>query len=184
MQDALEMRIAHADLVHVVDGVLDVVDAVAALADALRHQARPAVQVELAHEGRMRRVGEEREGHHRAAPRGAYRHQARLVYAARHLAVPQVPEHPAHAPRLDAEGHAPARAAAAQADDQPRPEFGAAIAGGKNAERAVVAVHAADAPFLVAEPGRPHQRAVAEDPEVAARELRHEILKLHLATPL
>jgi len=45
MQDALEVRIAHADLVHVVERVADVVDARSPDADALRHEARAALQV-------------------------------------------------------------------------------------------------------------------------------------------
>lgn len=59
MQDALEMRIAHADVVHVVERIADVVDARAADSDALRHQPRAAVQVELAHVGGVRGVGDE-----------------------------------------------------------------------------------------------------------------------------
>jgi hypothetical protein len=37
------MRVAHADLVHVVERVLDVVDARAARADSLRDQLRPSL---------------------------------------------------------------------------------------------------------------------------------------------
>ena len=65
MQDALEVRIAHADRVHVIERVADVVDARPADADALRHQPRAAVQVELAHVGRMRGIGDEGERAHR-----------------------------------------------------------------------------------------------------------------------
>jgi hypothetical protein len=89
MKDALEMRIAHADFVHVVERVADVVDTRTALADALRHQPGPAVQVELAHVRRMFRVGDEGERAHAPPVRQAGRHQARLVDAARHLPVPQ-----------------------------------------------------------------------------------------------
>jgi hypothetical protein len=49
MQHALKMRIADAHFVHVLKRVADIVDARAALADALRHEARAAMQVELAH---------------------------------------------------------------------------------------------------------------------------------------
>ena len=49
MEDALEVRIAHADFMHMVERVADVVDAGAADADALRHEARAAMQIELAH---------------------------------------------------------------------------------------------------------------------------------------
>ena len=61
MQDAFEVRIAHADLVHVVEGIADVVDARAAHADSLRDQARAPVQIELAHERRMGGIGDEGE---------------------------------------------------------------------------------------------------------------------------
>ena len=88
MKDALEMRIAHADFVHVVERVADVVDAGTAHADALRHQARAAVQVELAHVGWVRRVCDEGQRLHGLAL-DPDRDQARLVDAARHLPVPQ-----------------------------------------------------------------------------------------------
>ena len=88
MQDVLEVRIAHADLLHLVEGVADIVDAAPALPDALRHQPGTAVKVELAHVRRMRRVGEEGERPH--PPPGGQRgsHQARRVYAARHFPLP------------------------------------------------------------------------------------------------
>jgi hypothetical protein len=57
--------------------------------------------------------------------------------------------------------------------------MGAAVARGHDAQRAVVAVGAAEVLFLVAEAGGPDERAVAEDPQVAAGELGVEILKLH-----
>jgi hypothetical protein len=63
------MRIAHADFVHMVEGLADVVDARAARADSLRHQPRAAVQVQLRDISRMRRVGDEGERAH-AAPAG------------------------------------------------------------------------------------------------------------------
>jgi hypothetical protein len=63
------MRIAHADFVHMVEGLADVVDARAARADSLRHQPRAAVQVELRDISRMRRVGDEGERAH-ATPAG------------------------------------------------------------------------------------------------------------------
>ena len=88
MEDALEVRIAHADLVHVFERLADVVDARPARADALRDQARATVQVELAHIRWMLRVGEERQRVHRAPAGQAHRDQLRLVGATRHLAVP------------------------------------------------------------------------------------------------
>ena len=62
MQDAIEMRIAHSELVHVRERVSDIVDRSTALADSLRDEPGAAVQVELAHISGMRRICEKREG--------------------------------------------------------------------------------------------------------------------------
>jgi len=85
---ALEVRIAHADALHVRERVADVVDARTALADPLRDEAGAAVQVELAHEGRMGWVGQEGERAHGAAVAKPGGDEARLVDAAGHLAPP------------------------------------------------------------------------------------------------
>ena len=66
MEDALEVRVAHPDLVHVLERLADVVDARTARADSLRHQPRAAMQVELADVGRMRGIGDEGERAHGA----------------------------------------------------------------------------------------------------------------------
>lgn len=55
------MRIVHADIVHVVERIADVVDARSADSDALRHQARTAVQVELTNVRRVRGIRDESE---------------------------------------------------------------------------------------------------------------------------
>lgn len=55
------MRIAHADIVHVDERIANVVDARSADSDALRHQARSAVQVELTDVRRVRGVRDESE---------------------------------------------------------------------------------------------------------------------------
>jgi hypothetical protein len=107
MKDALEMWIAHADIVHVIKGVADVIDARTAHADALRHQACTAVQVELAHIGRVRGIGDEGEGAH-GLVLDLHRNQPRLVDAARHLPVPEPRQRAAQARRIDAVSHAPA----------------------------------------------------------------------------
>jgi hypothetical protein len=86
MQHALEMRIAHADGVHVLEGVADVLDARAACADALRHESRAPVEVELVHVGRMLGVGDERECADRRTGAELDRHHARLIHAPRHFA--------------------------------------------------------------------------------------------------
>lgn len=88
MQDALEVRIRDAYLVHVVERVADIVDARAALADSLRHKPGAAVQVELSYVGRVRGIGEEGEGSHGAAIAQRRGDELRLVDAARHLAAP------------------------------------------------------------------------------------------------
>jgi hypothetical protein len=184
MQDALEVRIAHADLLHVIEGVADVVDARTAGADPLRHKPRPAVQVELAHVGGMCGIGDEGE---RAdlPPRGEpHRDEARLVHAARHLAVPQPLERAAQPRRVDAVGHAPAGAAAAKAHHQARLALRAAVARREDAERAVIAVRAAERLVLVVEARRPHQRAVAEHPEIAFGQSRLELAELHVRARL
>jgi hypothetical protein len=66
--------IAHAHLVHVLERVADIVDARAALADALRHESRAAMQVELAHVGRVIGIGDECERAHLAAVGQGHRH--------------------------------------------------------------------------------------------------------------
>lgn len=67
MEDALQVRIAHSDLVHVVERLADVVDARTARADALRYETRAAVQVELADIGGMAGIGDEGERAHGAS---------------------------------------------------------------------------------------------------------------------
>jgi hypothetical protein len=66
VEDALEVRIAHPDVVHMVERLADVVDARAARADSLRHQPRAAVQVELADIGGVAGIGDEGERAHGA----------------------------------------------------------------------------------------------------------------------
>src|SRR5688572_20486743 len=127
----------------------------------------------------MRRVGEEGEGANLAAGAQSHAQQAWRINAARHFARPQSRESVAHPVRVDAKRHAPARAAAAQPHDEARLALRAAIARGEDAQRPVVAVDPAGSLRLVAEAGRPHQRAVAEDPEVAFGQLREEGLQRH-----
>jgi len=55
------VRIAHAHLVHVIEGVADVIDTRSALADALGDEARPTMQVELAHVSGVAGIGDEGE---------------------------------------------------------------------------------------------------------------------------
>src|SRR5574341_2278223 len=136
MKNALEVRVAHADLVHVLERVADVVHAWPAHADALRHEARASMQVELAHVGRMRRVGDERERIHRSARLKPYWNKPRLVDPPRHLAVPEPRKRAAQPRPVDAVGHAPARAAAAKAHHQAGLALRAAVARREDAKRA------------------------------------------------
>ena len=138
------MRVADAERTHVFERVADIVDRAATLADALRDQARPAVQVELAHIGGVRRIGEKRERPDLASGADLHLEQARRVNAPRHLALPQAPQRVAHASGVNPERHAQAGAAAAQAHYQPRPALGAAIARRQDAQRPVIAVDAAE----------------------------------------
>jgi hypothetical protein len=133
VEDALEVRIAHADLVHVLQRPADVVDARPACADALRDQARASVQIELAHVGRVRGVGDEGERAHHASTGQAHLDQTRRVDATVHLAFPEAGERAARALRIDAIGHPPARAALAEAHYQAGPGARAAVASGKDA---------------------------------------------------
>jgi hypothetical protein len=184
MQDALEVRVAHADLVHVIEGVADVIDAGAADADSLRHEPRPAVQVELAHVRRMRGIGDEGE---RAdvAPRGQpHRDEARLVHAARHLAVPKPGERAAQPRCVDAVRHAPAGAAAAKAHHQAWLVPRAAVARREDAQRAMITMRSAEGLVLIVEARRPHKRAIAEHPEIAFGQLRLELAEPHVRAKL
>jgi len=87
-QDAVEVRIAHAELVHVGERVAQVIDIAAALADALRDERRGARHVEVAGELPVPGVGDESEGADLAAAADAHAHEARLVDAVAHLAAP------------------------------------------------------------------------------------------------
>ena len=88
MEDALEVRIAHADLVHMVERLADVIDARPARADPLRHQPGAAVQVELANIGRMGGIGDEGEGAHGTPTTQPHWNESRRVDAPEHLAAP------------------------------------------------------------------------------------------------
>jgi len=184
VEDALEVRIAHADFVHVIERPADVVDTRPARADALRDQARAPVQIELTHVGRMLGIGNEGERAHHAAAGQAHRDQARRVHAAVHFALPQAGERTMRALRVDAVRHSPARAALAKAHHQPRLRARTAVTSGEDAKRAVVAVRAAESLARVAEARRPHERAVAEDPQVAFRQLRGEFGERHFGATI
>jgi hypothetical protein len=82
------MRVAHAELMHVVEGVADVIHARPTLPDALGHQARTPMQVELPDVRRVAGIGDEGERPDAPAPARADRDEARLVHAARHFPVP------------------------------------------------------------------------------------------------
>lgn len=181
MQDALEVRIAHPDLVHVLERVADVIDARPAAADALRHESGAPMQIELAHIGRMRRIGDEGERAHLLPAGKANRNEPRLVHPARHLAIPQPRERAAQARRMDAISNAPARAAPAKAHHEPRLAARAPVTRRQDAKSAVVAMGAAKRLLPVVEAGRPHERAVAEYPQVSVGQQRPELAEVHSA---
>jgi hypothetical protein len=87
-----------------------------------------AVQIELAHVRRVRGVGDEGERAHLAPRREPHRDEPRLVDAPRHFAIPEPRERTPQRARVDAVGHSPARAAAAQAHHEARLALGAAVA--------------------------------------------------------
>jgi len=113
VEDALQMRVADPELLHVLEGIPDVVDRGTALSDALRDEPRTPVEVELAHISGMHGVCEKRERANLASPRDLHLEEPGRVHATRHLALPQARQRAAHAVCVDAVGHAPARAAAA-----------------------------------------------------------------------
>lgn len=126
MKDSFEVRIAHARAVHVLEGVLDVVDAMPALTDALRYQPRAAVQIQLAHIGRVGRVGDEGQRPHPSLPQPGG-NEARFIYPAHHFAAPQPFQRLAHLGGSDAKRRSPARAAAAQPQHQTGPLLGTPV---------------------------------------------------------
>jgi hypothetical protein len=88
MQHALQVGVAHAHIVYVLEGIAQVIDAGTALADTLSHQPCAPVQVELAHIGRVLRIGDESERPDCLAAAQAHLHAPRLVHLAGHLTVP------------------------------------------------------------------------------------------------
>src|SRR5436305_6451100 len=102
MENALEMGIAHPDRMHMVKRVLDVIHASTPLSDALRHQARSAVEIELPDVGGMAGICEERERPDLALT-DPDAHRLRLIDPARHLAHPQARQRSAEPARLATE---------------------------------------------------------------------------------
>ena len=172
------MRIAHADVMHVIERVADVVDARPADADALGDEPRASMQVQLAHVGGMSGVGDERQGAHGFAP-DPDRDQPRLIHPSRHLAIPEPCECASQSSRVDAICHSPTRPAAAQAHHEARLLFRSPVARGKDAERAVITVRAPERFLAVIEAGRPHERAIAKHPKVAFGQLCAELSQVH-----
>jgi hypothetical protein len=173
------MRVAHPDVVHVVERLGDVIDARTARADSLRHQARAAVEIELADIRRMGGIGDEGERAHGAPAAQPHWNQPRGIDTAQHLAAPEAGERAARALRVEPIGHAPARPAAAKAHHEAGLAERATVSRRQDAQRPVVAMRATEGLARIAEAGRPHQRAVAEHPELAFRQLRAELLEIH-----
>src|SRR6516162_6586073 len=68
----------------------------------------------------------------------------------------------------DAIGPAAAGSAALEAEDEPRPGRAAPVMGGADAEGAVIALEQRRPRFDELEARPPHERAIGEDPEIAA----------------
>ena len=105
----------------------------------------------------------------------------RHVDVVQHFALPQRAQHAAHARRRHAKRHAPAGAAAAQAHHQAGLVAACRGSGATGCTGAVVAAHQPGLSARRAEARRPHERAVAEDPQIAARQGVEKLGDLHLA---
>ena len=79
----------------------------------------------------------------------------------------------------DPEGDAPACAAAVEPEHEPRPIRRTAMDVRIDAQRAVIAAHRRERPFLEVESRPPHQRAIAEHPQIATIS-RHVHALFHL----
>jgi hypothetical protein len=167
VQYALKVRIAYAKGVHMLDGIADIVDARAAHPNALHHHPCPSMQIELAHVGRVFGIGKKGERAHAAPARCAHRQKARFVHAPGHLAIPELRQRAANPARLDAKSHPPAGAALAKAEHEAWPSVRAAIARRQDAKRPVIAVELGDRLLFVSKSRRPHERAIAEYPQIA-----------------
>jgi hypothetical protein len=87
-QDAIQVRVAHAELVHVGQRIAQVIDVAAALADTLCDEHGGAVHIEIPGELSVPGVSDEGEGADLAAAADAHAHEARPVDAVAHLAAP------------------------------------------------------------------------------------------------
>jgi len=153
VQDALEVRIAYAYFVHVVERIADVVDTRAALPDALGDEPRPAVQIELANICRVRWIGDEGERSYPAAAGYADGDETWLVDPPGHLAMPEAGKAACDLVLRYPERHAPAGAALAKPHDQSGFAPRTAVASRKDAERPVIAVYPGEVLLPVAEAG-------------------------------
>src|SRR5262249_51457570 len=129
-----------------------------------------------------RRIGEKRERANMASARNLHLEEAGRVHAPRHFALPEPRQRAAHALGVDAVGDSPARAAAAQAHHQAGLALGAGGGRRQVARGRVVTVDQAVRFLAVRNPRRPHERAVAEHPEVAFRQTGHELVQGHRVT--
>src|SRR6185295_18314933 len=98
-----------------------------------------------------------------------------------HLAPVEIGKHARRARRGNAEGDPPARPARAQAHHEAGLFRRAAVARRINAECPVVAMHPAGGRLRMAKARRPHERAVAEDPQIAAGREPQELGERHAA---
>src|SRR6185312_11920067 len=107
---------------------------------------------------------------------GADLDPARAVGAHRHLAAPEPRKLLAVARPREAVGEAPAASAALEREDEARALGRPAVDARPEAEVAVIAVERGHALRIEGELGVPHERAVAEDPDLAIARVGREHL--------
>jgi hypothetical protein len=102
------VRIANAEFMHVSDRVADVFRARPALANALGHEARAPVQIELPYVSRMRGIGEEGERAYVAPGSEPDFQKPGRIHPPGHLPFPEPHERMPHPCGANPECHPPA----------------------------------------------------------------------------
>ena len=167
--EPFQFAVAHADRRQMVVGLGDVGGVVARLAAAGADDFEHRVAVEAPRVLRVQPVGDIGQRLHPLA--GLQRHRDRPLDIDRGdlLALAQIADGRLAQRRGDREGHAGAGAAAVEAEHEPGFFGRAAIDVGVDAQGPAPAAHGRPRAGRVGESRPPHQRAVAEHPEVAVR---------------
>src|SRR6185437_4289065 len=166
--EAEEPRIADAKGLEMVGGVEEIGGARAERAVRQGDRLDDTFLGHLTGVTRMRPVDKEGDGPTGAAFGGGDAQPARTIGAGDHLAPPQQLELGRRFRRLDAIGKAAASATAIKTEDQSRPLSAAAAEMRPQAEATVKAVHRRDPLVDEMDHWIPDQRAVGEQPDVAA----------------